>query len=187
MNETTLKKTFGCKKPRMIAVQLMGDLFNERVPDDYILKVVQNMYPLHTYIILTKHPKRMAAWFGQWNRTVPPYIWPGVSAENQARWDERVPILRSIPAAKHIVSVEPMLGPIDCGDDFWESGNRLDWLIVGAEQGPGARHMNPDWATELANQCSAAEIPFFFKKQSRDSEITLELPRQFPAGYLEDA
>ncbi len=40
----------------------------------------------------------------------------------------------------------------------------LDLVIVGGESGPGARPMHPDWARSLSDQCSAADVPFFFKQ-----------------------
>jgi protein gp37 len=85
-------------------------------------------------------------------------LWIGVTAENQQRANERIPILLEIPAAIRFVSVEPMLGPIELGD--WG----LDWLICGGETGPHARELSPIWAIDLSEQCHEAGIPFFFKQ-----------------------
>lgn len=116
-------------------------------------------------------------------------VWLGVTAENQQRADERIPILLQIPAAVRFVSVEPMLGPVDLtkinqGSDSWinaltgdwigyhhyggaktvkESWPKLDWCIVGGETGPGARPMHPDWVRSLRDQCQASGTKFFFK------------------------
>lgn len=106
-------------------------------------------------------------------------VWIGVTAENQARADERIPILLQIPAAARFVSVEPMLGPVDLslsdGVDLSMSVgtglkpgksyliNSLDWVICGGETGPGARPMNPDWVRSLRDQCQASGTKFFFK------------------------
>jgi len=114
--------------------------------------------------------------------------WPnvhlGVTAENQKQADLRIPILLQIPAAVHFVSIEPMLGPVDIrpylpyeidsgGFDpqgFPISlGTRLglNWVIVGAETGPGARTMDLNWARSVRDQCHAAGVAYFFKKDSQ--------------------
>lgn len=107
-------------------------------------------------------------------------VWLGVTAENQARADERIPVLLSIPAAVHFVSIEPMLGPVDLtqiGSMKGESLSALetiiglayerpplDWIIVGGETGPGARPVHPAWVRDVRDQCWAANVPFFFKQ-----------------------
>lgn len=111
-----------------------------------------------------------------------PNVWLGVSVEDQARADERIPDLLATPAAKRFISAEPLLGPVDlkavylpcccearaeyCGPINCDAVGvpRLDWVIVGGESGPGARPMHPDWARSLRDQCAAAGVPFFFKQ-----------------------
>ena len=107
-----------------------------------------------------------------------PNVWLGVSCENQARADERIPILLQIPAAKHWVSIEPMLGAVDFhlpNGNFpkynalqkWTNGERatgIDWVVLGGETGPGARPMHPDWVRSVRDQCQAAGVPFYFKQ-----------------------
>lgn len=115
-----------------------------------------------------------------------PNVWLGVSAEDQATADERIPELLATPAAVRFVSAEPLLAPVDISTQegwLWryEDGGRLrepmkgwpnqpqrtggiDWVIVGGESGPGARPMHPDWARSLCDQCQAAGVPFFFKQ-----------------------
>ncbi len=156
-------------------------------------------YRGHTFIILTKRPERMQKWLNGWNDRetrrqwiesfgevydwmsgpkywpdVLPNVWLGVTAENQQRADERIPILLKIPAAVRFVSVEPMLGPVAldavCAatDGYMQKIKTLldgiDWVICGGESGPGARPMHPDWARSLRDQCQAAGVPFFFKQ-----------------------
>lgn len=105
------------KKPHMIFINALMDLFSSQVPEDFIAKVWQMMAdtPQHIYVILTKQPKRMrdivrrmAARFG-----VLPNVWLGVSAENQKYAEIRIPFLLQTPAAIRVVSAEPLLGPID--------------------------------------------------------------------------
>lgn len=101
-----------------------------------------------------------------------PNVWLGVSAEDQATADERVPDLLATPAAVRFVSAEPQLGQIDfCQLQeglpanawlTWLDG--LDWIIVGGESGPHARPMHPEWARSIRDQCAAAQVPFFFKQ-----------------------
>lgn len=110
------------KKPRRVFVCSMGDLFHPDVDFSSIRRIWATMttYPRqHTYLILTKRPERMKQFF-EWMEkqefqveTTWENIWLGVTAENQQRADERIPILLQIPAAKRFVSIEPMLGPVD--------------------------------------------------------------------------
>ncbi|MEM9522939.1 MAG: DUF5131 family protein, partial [Pseudomonadota bacterium] len=113
-------------------------------------------------------------------------VWLGVSAEDQARADQRIPDLLATPAALRFVSAEPLLGMVELtrlpGCDAlngrrwggldgdvrrgWSSGGnaRLDWVICGGESGRGARPMHPDWARSLRDQCQAAGVAFFMKQ-----------------------
>ena len=95
-----------------------------------------------------------------------PNVWLGVSVENQAAADERIPLLLQTPAAVRFLSCEPLLGPVDISSHripwMWSAG--LHWVIAGGESGPGARPMHPDWARGLRDQCNAAGRPFFFKQ-----------------------
>lgn len=109
-----------------------------------------------------------------------PNVWPGVSVEDQAAADERIPHLLATPAAVRFLSCEPLLGPVDCAPflnknipDAGESGcgeirplrvASIDWVIAGGESGRGARPMHPDWARNLRDQCADAGVPFFFKQ-----------------------
>lgn len=101
-----------------------------------------------------------------------PNVWLGVSVEDQARADERIPDLLATPAAGRFLSCEPLLGPIDLGslqdglpNNAWLTWlDFLDGIIVGGESGPGARPMHPDWARSLRDQCAAAGVDFHFKQ-----------------------
>lgn len=174
---SALEKPLSWKKPRMIFVCSMGDLFHDTVSFSNILEVmfIANKCPQHTFLLLTKRPERMKEFFTEWASNPffepLPNVWLGVTAENQMRANERVPILLSIPAAKRFVSVEPMLTQIDLvnvfGDAPWTPGSRqlgfIDWVICGGESGPGARPMDPDWVRILQSVCHCAGVPFFFK------------------------
>ena len=102
------------------------------------------------------------SWFSSVGEKVPENFWLGVSVENQKRADERISILLQIPAAKHFVSVEPMLGPVDLWPYLY-SKETLDWVIAGPETGPKARPCNKKWVADLYKQCRAAGVPFWDK------------------------
>lgn len=104
-----------------------------------------------------------------------PNLWLGVTAENQRRADERIPVLLDTPAARRFVSVEPMLGPVDLSQWLGRSGG-LDWVICGGETGPGARPVHPDWVRSLRDQCQIAGVPFFFKSWGEWREANMDLP-----------
>jgi len=106
------------RKPRTVAVAFMGDLFHDQVPDEFIMQIWDytfRLLPQHTFMVLTKRPERMQYWVKNWWRKLDPLpnVWLGVSCENQARADERIPLLLDTPAAHRWISCEPLLGPID--------------------------------------------------------------------------
>lgn len=132
----------------------------------------------HGSVVPLPHIRPGSAWWPL------PNVWLGVSVEDQAAADERIPHLLATPAAVRFLSCEPLLGPVDIA---WAvSWNRLniaagflprghfapglehirplDWVIAGGESGPKARPMHPDWARGLRDQCKAAEVPFLFKQ-----------------------
>ena len=163
------------KKPRMIFVCSMGDLFHKDVLGPTIHQLIKLMkwdYKRHTFLILTKRPERMRRIWMNIDGTLPENIWLGVTVENQQRADERIPILLQIPAAKRFVSIEPMLGPVDLQKigpllqafNWKIAKGGLDWIICGGESGPGVRPMHPDWPRSIRDQCQAADVPFFFKQ-----------------------
>jgi protein gp37 len=148
----------GWRTPRLIFVNSMSDLFHPEVP----LPFIQNVFsvieetPRHIYQVLTKRSKRLAAIAGElvW----PGNLWMGVSVESE-RYAFRIDHLREVGAAIRFVSAEPLLGPLPSLD---LSG--IDWLIAGGESGPNARPIERSWVCDLRDQCSAAEVPFFFKQ-----------------------
>ncbi len=96
-----------------------------------------------------------------------PNVWLGVSAEDQATADSRIPVLLETPAAVRWLSAEPLLGPMEIDDFLWPvRGGRpaLDWVVAGGESGPGARPMDPSWPRSLRSQCICAQVPYFFKQ-----------------------
>ena len=200
------------RKPRMVFVNSMSDLFHPDVPFEFIAKVFDVMcsgmvlsckkckdgtdkfheqdemcfreLPVHTYQILTKRPERISefiCWISEnWDGDSPlsvtmdvagnfgENVWLGVSVEDQKTAEERIPVLLEIPAAKRFVSCEPLLGPIllpyYLNNYTTSQCSFIHWVIVGGESGPKARPMHPDWVRALRDQCTQADVPFFFKQ-----------------------
>lgn len=151
------------RRPRLVFVNSMSDLFHEGVPDEYILKVASVMREAnwHTYQVLTKRAERLARLLAGPLRALAaePHIWWGVSVENRKHGVPRVERLRAAPARIRFLSIEPLLenlGRVDL------SG--IHWMIVGGESGPRARPINPEWVRSLRDQALCAGVPFFFKQ-----------------------
>lgn len=186
-DEKALLAPLGWKKPRMVFVNSMGDLFHEDCPDEWIDRVfaVMALCPQHTFQVLTKRSARMREYlqrrcadrtpviqeqanitqqpvrFAELPAWPLPNVWLGVSVEDQQRADERIPDLLATPAAIRWISAEPLIGPVDL---MIPGFAKLDWVVAGGESGPGSRPMHPDWARSLRDQCAAAGVPFFFKQ-----------------------
>lgn len=144
------------KKPKNIFVNSMSDLFHDDVPDEYILSCfdVMRRAHWHTFQVLTKRSLRPLHLTLEW----PPNVWMGVSIEND-HCTFRARNLSDVPAAVRFLSVEPLLGPID---KLPLEG--IHWVIVGGESGHKARPMHPDWVRSIRDQCTAQNVPFFFKQ-----------------------
>jgi protein gp37 len=162
------------QKPRRVFVNSMGDLFHESIADEAILRVwaVMQAAPRHQFQVLTKRAERMADWVGRWceqfESAPPSNIWLGVSAEDQATADLRLPWLLKTPAAVRFLSAEPLLSKITLYA-AWLSPNspyqaRLDWVIGGGESGPQHRPCHPAWARALRDACASYAIPFHWKQ-----------------------
>lgn len=241
-----LYKPLHWKKPQMIFVCSMGDLFHKDVLDEWIDQVFYIMVkcPQHVFQILTKRPERMHEYFHtlaklneypeDQNRIMrgghihyqeihaaviryrkgesQPNVWLGVTCENQATADERIPWLLKTPAAVRFVSAEPLLEPIDFQNlhtsfEWYESGKiieitidglqntfhgitlgdeRIDQIIVGAETGQGKRPMPASWARSIRDQCKEAGVPFFFKKDSMGRRtLDGEMYEEYPDEWKE--
>jgi protein gp37 len=146
------------KKPQMVFVNSMSDLFHEDVPLEFIKKVfaVMAIAKQHTFQVLTKRSKRLAelCQLLKW----PSNVWMGVSVENQD-YVYRIENLAKTPAAMKFVSMEPLIGPAD-NANF----SLVDWVIVGGESGPGSRPMQEEWVTAIRDKCGESNVPFFFKQ-----------------------
>ncbi len=157
-HEDALRLPLTWKRPRMVFVNSMSDLFHEDIADDFVLKVFGVMVdaPWHKFQVLTKRSARLR----EMNSLLPwsSHIWMGVTVEDESCL-QRVDDLRRTNAAVKFLSIEPMLGPLS-GLDL--AG--IDWVIVGGESGPNARPMESKWVTEVRDSCQQAGVPFFFKQ-----------------------
>jgi len=146
------------KKPRLIFVNSMGDLFHEQVPLAFVQQCFAVMHhtPQHTYQLLTKRSRRLAEVAG--DLVWPANLWMGVTVESQAEV-KRINDLRRVSAAVRFLSIEPLLGPIKKLD---LSG--INWVIVGGESGPKARPMKEEWVVAIRDQCLQDGVAFFFKQ-----------------------
>jgi protein gp37 len=146
------------KKPRLIFVNSMSDLFHEEIPDDFIKDVftVMKQAEWHQFQLLTKRPQRMLE-IAKDIKGFPPNVWAGVSIESQA-WAWRVEVLKQVPANIRFLSCEPLLGSLKLCLD------KIHWVIVGGESGARSRPMDIEWVRDIRNQCQTAGVPFFFKQ-----------------------
>lgn len=156
------------KKPALIGVSFMGDLFHDDVPFSFILRVFHAMGAAnhHTFLVLTKRAERMADFFEWWDfETSLSNVWLGVTVENQEQANKRIPLLLKVPGALKYVSVEPLLGGVDLADFLgFEDLDGVDWVVVGGESGAMGRPCHPQWVRSLRDQCKLAGIPFMFKQ-----------------------
>lgn len=219
LHNKRLNQSFG-KKPKMIFINSMSDTFHPDVPFEFVDRIMSSIVlnQIHTYVILTKRIERAHEYFTDlrtnkriaslsgfyapvslenfWNRWPLKNLWLGVTAENQEQADKRIPVLLTIPAAKHFVSVEPMLGeidsekylsPIECtlcnpsecefvGDSEcrWVGNtpsSQLDLVICGTESGTKRRPVSLGAIRNLRDQCVDAGVPFFLKQMEVNGRL----------------
>jgi protein gp37 len=158
LHEDKLEQPLGWKKPQVIFVNSMSDLFHKDVPLAFIHQAfdVMRRASWHIFQVLTKRSQRPL----ELNPEIdwPKNVWMGVSIENED-YAFRIDHLRQTDAQVKFLSLEPLLGPLP---DLDLRG--IDWVITGGESGPGARPMEEEWVVEIRDQCLAAHVPFFFKQ-----------------------
>lgn len=157
-----LQQPLTWRRPRMIFVNSMSDLFHKDVPREFIDRVFETMETAHWHVFqaLTKRSSLMSRYLKQRyaDRSPPANVWLGVSVEDGAR-KGRIEHLRSAPAAVRFLSVEPLVGPVGSLDL-----QDIHWVIVGGESGPRARPVALEWVREVRDQCLSQQVPFFFKQ-----------------------
>ena len=157
-----LNQPAGWRRPRMIFVNSMSDLFHKAVPSDFIDRVFEQMESVdhHIYQILTKRSSLMRDYLQSryFEGTAPRHIWCGVSVEDQ-KARARIRHLQIAPATIRFLSIEPLLGSL--GNIDLEG---ISWVIVGGESGPSARPLRLEWVRDIRDQCARERVPFFFKQ-----------------------
>ncbi len=146
------------KKPQMVFVNSMSDIFHEDAPEDFIKKIFSVMAKAHWHIfqVLTKRSDRLLELADdlKWESN----IWMGVTVESEEN-TLRIDHLRQSPAKVKFLSLEPLLGPLQELNLYG-----MNWVIAGGESGPNARIMRKKWVIDVKDQCEKVIIPFFFKQ-----------------------
>lgn len=160
IHENELATPYQWKKPKMVFVNSMSDLFHKDVPVSFIQKVFRVMKenPHHVFQILTKRADVLLFYdkegLLEWTHN----IWMGVSVEND-KVLHRIDLLRQTSARVKFLSCEPLIGPLP---NLQLEG--IDWVIVGGESGRNPRPMLKDWVIDIKQQCKNANVAFFFKQ-----------------------
>lgn len=177
------------RKPRRVFVCSMSDLWQPKVPADFIESAYRVMEQAgqHTFQVLTKRPMRMSAVLNGWQQSAtpreplgwapPPNVWAGASIEsNDFAW--RADYVRATPAARRFLSCEPMLDDLTALDL-----TGIDWVIIGCESGPGARPFSYAGAEALVLRARAAGAAVFVKQvPGRRAGSTITAVERFPAA-----
>lgn len=188
-----LEQPLAWRTPRMVFVNSMSDLFHKEVPEAFVDRVFDTMERAswHTFQVLTKRSSRLTRYTQRRyaDRAPPANVWLGASVEDAQR-KGRIAHVRNTASAVRFLSVEPLLGPLGAVDL-----TGIDWVIVGGESGPGFRPMEPEWATEVRDQCVDQGAAFFFKQwgglrpkslgRMLDGREWNEFPRLASAAELE--
>jgi protein gp37 len=155
-----LMQPLAWRRPRMIFVNSMSDLFHAEVPKAFVADVLETMRAAHwhTFQVLTKRPGRMKLLVRELQPVPLPNVWWGTSIESD-KYAKRADELRKVPAAVRFLSLEPLLGPLPSLDL-----SSIDWVIVGGESGSGYRPIHIEWVRKLQERCVEARVPFFFKQ-----------------------
>lgn len=157
-----LRQPLEWKRPRMIFVNSMSDLFHKDIPKSHVAAVFDTMEKAdwHIYQVLTKRSSLLMKFINEryGSRPSPSHMWFGVSVENEPA-ASRITHLQKSNAGVRFLSIEPLIAPVGT-----LNLRAIDWVIVGGESGPRARPMDPAWAIDVRNQCVAARVPFFFKQ-----------------------
>lgn len=158
IHDDLLNEPFKWKKPQLVFVNSMTDLFHEDIELIHIKKVfeVMNKADNHTFQVLTKRANRLKeiAIDLIWSKN----IWMGVTVES-SKYKNRIDLLREVPAKIRFLSIEPLLDDLGTLDL-----SNIDWVIVGGESGPKSRPMNEEWVKNIKEQCEKQNVLFYFKQ-----------------------
>ena len=159
-------------KPRKVFVGSVTDLFGDWVPFEWYAQVrdAAMQAKQHTYQFLTKAPHnlyQMNPWPSNW--------WAGASATHQSMAEHAIKSFKSCDAQIKYLSCEPLLGPINI--DL----STIDWLIIGAQSGPGGKQPKTEWVQGLLDCAAKYDVPVFMKSNLIWSPFRTEWPKQLQA------
>ena len=186
IHPSELEAPYHWKKPRIVFVNSMSDLFHKDVPLDFIKKVfkVMNDNPQHTFQVLTKRADLVLKYNKEltWTKN----IWMGVSVESN-KVISRVELLKRTNAKTKFLSVEPLIADVP---DLSVKG--IDWVIVGGESGPKARPIKEEWIVDVQRKCKKENVAFFFKQWGKtkfnpnklDPTINVDHPKHAKGGCM---
>lgn len=168
-------------RPRVFCASL-ADVFDNQAPEEArpdLWGLIEDT-PELDWLLLTKRPENILEMIPpKWDSGLPRHVWVGITAEDQAAYDRRMPYLQRVPASIHFISYEPALGPLKI------TGLFPSWIICGGESGQGYREMDLQWARNLRDECRIKSIPFFFKQMAGKKPIPSDLMvRQFPGPQI---
>lgn len=171
-NQEALQDLKSWRKPLNVLVSFMGDIFQDDLADCDREQIWDTLYshPQHTYQVLTKYTDNMVRFLE--GRNIPPYIWIGVSVENDIRAAERIEKLQEINAKVRFCYYEPALGPVDWRWPW------LNWIVAGGESGVLARTPHPFWFRNTYIWALEHGIPFCFKSWGSWQPVCAYLPRE---------
>ena len=206
-----LRRVLKWRKPKRIFLNSMSDTFHPGVTDEQIGEMWKIMFEAkqHTFLVLTKRPEQMRELVGgvEWAKDLLSHIWLGVTVENQAMADERIPILLQTPAKVRWLSVEPMLGEISLhsipgnrippyrsfydltydwgpGEFDYQSHRirdvKIDWVVIGCESGVNRRPCKLEWVRSLVAECIEAQVPVWVKQLEINGKVVQDVSK-FPA------
>jgi len=160
IHDSELDTPYTWKKPKVVFVNSMSDLFHKDVPVAFIQRVfaVMKDNPQHVFQVLTKRADVLLRYDQQGLLQWPHNVWMGTSVED-GRVRHRIDLLRQTGARVKFLSCEPLIGPLPEMDL-----RGIDWVIVGGESGRKPRPMKPDWVVDIKDQCDRANVAFFFKQ-----------------------
>ncbi|MFZ2795371.1 MAG: phage Gp37/Gp68 family protein [Prolixibacteraceae bacterium] len=160
LHPETLREPYLWKKPKMIFVNSMSDLFHKDVPVDYIQNIfnVIKDNPHHVFQVLTKRADILRYYDSEGFLEWPHNLWMGVTVEN-ADVVYRIDHLRNTGARVKFLSCEPLLTAIPN-----MNLQNIDWVIVGGESGRTPRPIKPEWVEQIKLQCQNHNTAFYFKQ-----------------------
>lgn len=158
IHEDLFEAPLSIKKPSIVFVCSMSDLFHEDVNYHYIERIFDVMKKAnwHIFQVLTKRPNRLLEFSKAY--AIPENVWVGTSVE-LSKYKIRVELLREVQAKIKFISCEPLLGTLKSVDL-----EGIDWIVVGGESGSNARPVDKQWILEIRDMCKEKNIAFFFKQ-----------------------